>query len=39
MNDDFTRASLDLQSIVRAERLRVARQLLRQSDLVNRLKD
>jgi guanylate kinase len=39
INDDFTRAALDLQSIVRAERLRGARQLLHQSDLVNRLKD
>jgi guanylate kinase len=39
INDDFSRASLDLQSIVRAERLRGARQLLRQNDLVNRLKD
>jgi guanylate kinase len=39
INDDFARASLDLQSIVRAERLRQARQLLRQNDLVNRLKD
>jgi guanylate kinase len=39
INDDFSRASRDLRSIVRAERLRGARQLLRQSDLVNRLKD
>jgi guanylate kinase len=39
INDDFSRACLDLQSIVRAERLRKARQLLRQNDLVNRLKD
>jgi guanylate kinase len=39
MNDDFSRALLDLQGIVRTERLRTARQLLRQSDLVNRLKD
>jgi guanylate kinase len=39
MNDDFSRALLDLQSIVRAERLRTARQLLRHSDLVNRLED
>jgi DNA-directed RNA polymerase subunit omega len=38
INDDFSRASLDLQSIVRAERLRGARQLLRQSVLVNRLR-
>jgi guanylate kinase len=39
MNDDFSRALLDLTSIVRAERLRTARQLLRQNDLVNRLED
>jgi guanylate kinase len=39
INDDFSRACLDLQSIVRAERLRGARQLLRRSDLVNRLED
>ena len=39
INDDFSRALLDLRSIVRAERLRNARQLLRQNDLVNRLKD
>ena len=39
INDDFSRALLDLTSIVRAERLRTARQLLRQNDLVNRLED
>jgi guanylate kinase len=39
INDDFNRAALDLQSIVRAERLRRTRQLTRQHDLVNRLKD
>jgi len=38
MNDDFNRAALDLRSIVRAERLRAARQLDRHSDTINRMK-
>jgi guanylate kinase len=39
INDEFSRAAHDLQSIVRAERLRRTRQLLRHAELVNRLKD
>jgi guanylate kinase len=39
INDEFSRASHDLQSIVRAERLRRTRQLLRHNELVNQLKD
>jgi guanylate kinase len=39
INDDFSRACVDLQMIVRAERLRASRQLLCHADLVNRLKD
>ena len=38
INEDFSRAALDLRSIVRAERLKLARQLARNSDLFNRLK-
>ena len=38
INEEFSRAALDLRSIVRAERLRLARQLARHSDLFNRLK-
>ena len=38
INEDFSRAALDLRSIVRAERLKLARQLARHSDLFNRLK-
>jgi guanylate kinase len=38
INEEFSRAALDLRSIVRAERLRLARQLARHGDLFNRLK-
>jgi guanylate kinase len=38
INDDFHQAALDLRSIVRAERLRTARQLARHSDAFNRMK-
>jgi len=38
INEDFSRAALDLRSIVRAERLKLARQLARHGDLFNRLK-
>ncbi len=38
MNDDFNRAALDLRSIVRAERLKAARQLGRHSSVINRMK-
>ena len=38
INEDFSRAALDLRSIVRAERLKLARQLARYGDLFNRLK-
>jgi guanylate kinase len=38
INEEFSRAALDLRSIVRAERLKLARQLARHSDLFNRLK-
>jgi guanylate kinase len=38
INDDFNRAALDLRSIIRAERLKLARQLARHSNLVNRFK-
>ncbi len=38
MNEDFNRAALDLRSIVRAERLKAARQLDRHSDTINRMK-
>jgi guanylate kinase len=38
INEDFSRAALDLRSIVRAQRLRLAPQLARHGDLFNRLK-
>ena len=38
INDEFDRAAQDLISIVRAERLRLPRQLARHADLINRLK-
>jgi len=38
INEDFSRAALDLRSIVRAERLKLARQTARRGDLINRLK-
>ena len=38
MNDDFARAAQDLASIVRAERLRLHRQLARHADSINRMK-
>jgi guanylate kinase len=38
MNDDFARAAQDLASIVRAERLRLRRQLARHADSINRMK-
>ena len=38
INEDFSRAALDLRSIVRAERLKLARQLARHGELINRLK-
>jgi guanylate kinase len=38
INEDFSRAALDLRSIVRAERLRTASQLARHSSLLNRMK-
>ena len=37
MNDDFARAAQDLASIVRAERLRLRRQLARHADSINRM--
>ncbi|MGZ5093883.1 MAG: guanylate kinase [Burkholderiales bacterium] len=37
INDDFDRAAQDLISIVRAERLRLPRQALLHTDLINRL--
>ena len=37
INDDFNRAAQDLISIIRAERLKLPRQLVRHSDLINRL--
>jgi len=36
INDDFNRAAQDLRSIIRAERLKVARQLARNVNLINR---
>ncbi|HEX9673148.1 MAG TPA: guanylate kinase [Burkholderiales bacterium] len=36
INEDFNRAALDLRSIIRAERLKLARQLARNVNLVNR---
>jgi guanylate kinase len=38
INEDFDRAALDLRSIVRSERLKLARQLSRHGDLINRMK-
>jgi len=38
INKDFNRAAQDLISIIRAERLRLSRQLARHADLINRLK-
>ena len=38
INDDFNRAALDLRSIIRAERLKLARQLARHSNVINRMK-
>jgi len=38
INEEFSRAALDLRSIVRAERLKAARQLARHSTLINRMK-
>jgi guanylate kinase len=38
MNDDFGRAVRDLASIVRAERLKLPRQLARHADSINRMK-
>jgi guanylate kinase len=38
MNDDFGRAARDLASVVRAERLRLRRQLVRHADSINRMK-
>ena len=37
INDDFDRAAQDLISVIRAERLRLPRQLARHTDLINRL--
>jgi guanylate kinase len=36
INEDFNRAALDLRSIIRAERLKVTRQLARHGSLINR---
>jgi guanylate kinase len=38
INDDFDRAALDLRSVVRAERLRLARQISRHGELINSMK-
>ena len=38
INDDFNRATRDLTSIIRAERLRFPRQLARHGNLINRMK-
>jgi guanylate kinase len=37
INDDFDRAAQDLISIIRAERLRLPRQLARHTDLISRI--
>jgi guanylate kinase len=37
INDDFDRAAQDLISIIRAERLRLPRQLARHTDLIDRI--
>jgi len=39
INEEFNRAAQDLISIIRAERLRLPRQLARHTDLINKLKD
>ena len=39
INEEFNRAAQELISIIRAERLRLPRQLARHSDLINTLKD
>ena len=39
INDEFNRAAQDLISIIRAERLRLPRQLARHTDLIDKLKD
>jgi guanylate kinase len=39
INEEFNRAAQDLISIIRAERLRLPRQLARHTELINRLKD
>ena len=39
INEEFNRAAQELISIIRAERLRLPRQLARHRDLINRLKD
>ena len=38
INEDFNRAAQDLRSIIRAERLKLARQLARNLNLINRYK-
>jgi guanylate kinase len=38
INEEFSRAALDLRSIIRAERLKAARQLARHSTLINSMK-
>ena len=38
INDDFDRAALDLRSIIRAERLRLSRQIARHGSLFKRMK-
>ena len=38
INEDFNRAALDLRSIIRAERLKLSRQLARYADSINRMK-
>jgi guanylate kinase len=38
INDNFDRAALDLRSIIRAERLKLPRQLARHSNVINRMK-
>ena len=38
INEDFNRAAQDLRSIIRAERLKLARQLARNLNLINRFK-
>ena len=38
INEDFNRAALDLRSIIRTERLKLARQLASHGNLINRLK-